>query len=108
MKKTINIDKELKDVKKIMSEILMETNLSDYISKNKNILSSGKMLRSRLILYLGHNSSSPQILTRAGAAVDIMHSASLIHDDVIDGGFLRRGNKTFWKKYGVSKIFSSI
>ena len=76
----------------------METNLSDYISNNKNILSSGKMLRSRLILYLGHNSSSPQILTRAGAAVDIIHAASLVHDDVIDGGIIRRGAPTFLEK----------
>ena len=102
MEKTININKELKVVKKIMSEILMETNLSDYISNNKNILSSGKMLRSRLILYLGHNTSSPQILTRAGAAVDIIHAASLVHDDVIDGGIIRRGAPTFWKKHGTN------
>lgn len=104
MKPNLNdIKFQLDEVEKKILSILDNTNLSDYVLSNKNILSSGKMLRSKLVQYLGLTSGTDKdILSTAGAAVDIMHSASLIHDDVIDGGLLRRGNPTFWKQYGIN------
>ena len=97
------LDFQLNEVNKIIISVLENTNLHSLVLNNKSLLGSGKMLRSKLIQYLGISSNiDREILSIAGAAVDIMHSASLIHDDVIDGGFLRRGNQTFWKKYGVN------
>ena len=97
------LDFQLNEVNKIIISVLENTNLHSLVLNNSSLLGSGKMLRSKLIQYLGISSNiDREILSIAGAAVDIMHSASLIHDDVIDGGFLRRGNKTFWKKYGVN------
>ena len=94
---------QLDKVNKIIMSVLQNTNLHKLVQDNNSLLGSGKMLRSKLIQYLGISSNiDREILSIAGAAVDIMHSASLIHDDVIDGGFLRRGNQTFWKKYGVN------
>ncbi len=61
------------------------------------------MLRSRLTLALGNANGIPEEeLIHAGAAVDMIHGASLLHDDVIDGGMIRRGAPTFWKKYGIN------
>ena len=61
------------------------------------------MLRSRLVLDIGGaNGIDEKTLINAAAAVDIIHGASLLHDDVIDGGLLRRGAPTFWKKYGTN------
>ncbi|MDE3070027.1 MAG: polyprenyl synthetase family protein [Acidobacteriota bacterium] len=39
-------------------------------------------------------SGHEQALVRAAAAVELMHSATLVHDDVIDGASLRRGRPT--------------
>ncbi len=43
----------------------------------------------------------------AAVAVEFVHNASLIHDDIIDGDEIRRGRESFWKKYGVSAAIIS-
>ena len=97
------IEQQLKQVKRAMVSTLADTNLSKLLPSNNNLLGNGKMLRSRLTLTLGNASGvDPQVLINAAAGVDISHGASLRHDDVIDGGLLRRGAPTFWKKYGTN------
>ena len=61
------------------------------------------MLRARLSLKVGAANGTPRdTLLRAAAAVEMIHAASLLHDDVIDGGHLRRGAPSFWTKKGIS------
>ena len=60
----------------------------------------GKMLRTALAARLSEHASRPlniETLVRSCAAVELVHTASLLHDDVIDRGLIRRGVKTFWK-----------
>ncbi len=98
-----HIEKQLKKVQSTMVGCLRNTNLTKLLPANKNLLGNGKMLRSRLTLSVGSaNGVDERVLIHAAAAVDIIHGASLLHDDVIDGGILRRGAPTFWKKYGVN------
>lgn len=51
-------------------------------------LSGGKRLRARLILTIAPTEPSAPLL---GAIVELIHAASLLHDDVIDEAQLRRG-----------------
>jgi geranylgeranyl pyrophosphate synthase len=82
---------------------MQETNLTEIVPKRNSILGSGKMLRAQLTLTVGAATGAPeQDLIHAAAAVEIIHAASLLHDDVIDGGLLRRGAPTFWKKHGIN------
>jgi geranylgeranyl pyrophosphate synthase len=62
----------------------------------------GKMLRARLAAAIGRavGAGEDRILAVA-ASVEMTHAASLLHDDVIDGGELRRGRPSFWKRHGV-------
>lgn len=86
-----------------MVNSLRDTNIYKLLPANKNILGSGKMLRSQLALTVGTaNRIEEKTLIHSSAAVEIIHGASLLHDDVIDGGLLRRGAPTFWKKYGTN------
>lgn len=45
-------------------------------------------------------SPSRRAVVRAGVAVELTHTASLIHDDVLDAGALRRGNPTVFASDG--------
>ncbi len=97
------IAKQLKAVQAIMADCLRDTNISKLLPPKNNIMGSGKMLRAQLTLFLGgSNEIDEKTCLHAAAAVEIIHGASLLHDDVIDGGLLRRGAPTFWKKHGIN------
>jgi geranylgeranyl pyrophosphate synthase len=62
------------------------------------IAAGGKRLRP-LLVFIAAGDAAPQEaaalrLTRAAVAVELIHSASLVHDDVLDGAALRRGAPT--------------
>ena len=61
----------------------------------------GKRLRPLLVLLAAESAGGPpetaegeERLVRAAAAVELVHSATLVHDDLIDGAKLRRGRPT--------------
>ncbi len=77
---------------------------SEY-EKLKYALSDGKRLRSGLTL-LVFNACEKSNYSRAletAVAGELMHSASLVHDDIIDRDLLRRRRATTYRKYGVEE-----
>jgi geranylgeranyl pyrophosphate synthase len=97
------IDSFLAEVKGAMINALLDTPLGELVDNFGNILGTGKMLRSRLAYRIGPATRTPrEELIDACAAVEMVHAASLLHDDVIDGGMMRRGLPTFWIERGVS------
>lgn len=59
------------------------------------IAAGGKRLRPLLVLVAaGSAPADAGPLVRAAAAVELVHSATLVHDDVLDGADLRRGRPT--------------
>jgi geranylgeranyl pyrophosphate synthase len=59
------------------------------------IAAGGKRLRPRLALLIGSLlGAEPGPLTHLAAAVEMLHTASLVHDDLVDGAGLRRGAET--------------
>ncbi len=64
-------------------------------------LQGGKKIRASLVLLSsGLRSEMPDGVIDLAAAVEIIHAASLIHDDIIDKSFMRRGVVSVPSKYG--------
>lgn len=62
------------------------------------VVAGGKRLRPLLVVLAAESAGGPEQgsegeerLIRAAVAVELVHSATLVHDDVIDGAQLRRG-----------------
>lgn len=65
------------------------------------VVAGGKRLRPLLVVLAAESAGGPgpgaqaeERLVRAAVAVELVHSATLVHDDVIDGARLRRGRPT--------------
>ena len=92
----------LAEVRQLMARGLGQTVLNRMAGSEQQFLGTGKMLRSRLLMRAGEAANTPMpVLLHAAAAVEMIHAASLLHDDVIDGGFIRRNLPTFWVERGV-------
>lgn len=68
---------------------------------NATVTAGGKRLRPLLVVLAAESAGGPpetpdgeERLIRAAVAVELVHSATLVHDDLIDGALLRRGHPT--------------
>ena len=62
------------------------------------LAAGGKRLRPMLV-FLSSRPGMPSPLA-AGVAVELIHMATLVHDDLIDGAQFRRGRAAAWAAYG--------
>jgi len=61
----------------------------------------GKMLRAGLALSTGKAFGIlPEACMNWAAAIEVLHNASLIHDDISDGDTVRRGRPSIWAAFG--------
>lgn len=96
------IAEELSQVRGLMTDTVATSSLRPLFELVSPNLEGGKMLRSRLLLQLARATDvARDDRLRAAAAVELVHAASLLHDDVIDGGKVRRGQPSLWVAKGV-------
>lgn len=69
------------------------------------VAAGGKRLRPALVLLSGMSGPSPnrEALIEVAAAVELIHTATLIHDDIIDQSALRRQQPTFHQRWGTER-----
>jgi len=99
MKNTHSLQKELNIVKRLIKdEVIAEKTISDlykYIFK-----SDGKRLRAKLSLITSSlNKRKNKKRLKLAAVIELLHTATLVHDDVVDESQTRRGVKsvnTLW------------
>ena len=82
-------------------EILSDYRGSVFYEPLLEAVKGGKMIRP-VLLYLGNEIGGPKRNPDPAAAmVELLHTASLIHDDIIDGDQSRRGFPSFYRRYGL-------
>jgi geranylgeranyl pyrophosphate synthase len=62
------------------------------------LAAGGKRLRPALSFLSSSPDDPPPVA--AGAAVELVHMATLVHDDLIDGAAVRRGHAAAWTEHG--------
>ncbi len=91
----LQIDRRLEEV--VNSDVDVLRDASRYV-----IAAGGKRIRPRLTL-LAYEAAGGNDLNEAlpvAAAVELVHTATLVHDDINDHGLLRRGRPTINAKWG--------
>ena len=85
----------------------LEDRLDEAVGRYQGIVSEvggealaagGKRLRPLLVYLSTPRDSEPAVV--AGVAVELVHLATLMHDDLIDGAKLRRGRASAWSAHG--------
>ena len=77
------------------------------------VLGGGKRLRAALptlVLRALRPAASPEAHLSAqwaGLAVELVHAATLCHDDVMDGDRFRRGRASVWARFGVAQAINA-
>ena len=84
----------------IVNRIQEQSGIIDDLSSHI-IQSGGKRLRPLLVILSSHACNySGQNHIKLAAMIEFLHTASLLHDDVIDESSLRRGRETAHKIWG--------
>jgi len=67
------------------------------------ILSGGKRVRPMvtLLAYSAFGGQHTQDIVDIATAIELIHTATLLHDDIIDGAETRRGKESAYKKFGL-------
>lgn len=63
-------------------------------------LAGGKRLRPLLVFFAAPAGKTPPV--EAGVAVELVHIATLVHDDLVDRAELRHGRSSVWSVHGPS------
>lgn len=88
------VERRLREV--LVSQSAFMKEISDYLLAGR-----GKRIRPTLVVLATElGAADSRALVDAASAVELVHLASLIHDDIIDESGIRRGRPTIGKRWG--------
>ncbi|MBF0233604.1 MAG: polyprenyl synthetase family protein [Desulfamplus sp.] len=94
------MDQAIKKVDRKIEEVLGGSLSSSLMELyNGSGLKDGKRLRAKLFLAFAGTESDKTIDT--ACSIELLHSATLIHDDVLDNSSTRRGRSALYRNHGI-------
>ncbi len=99
----------LEEVEATLASVLVDTSPPGRVdgemimtaARHLCVSGGGKRIRPLLVHHFGAALGVPaERLVRIGVAAELIHSASLLHDDVVDAGMFRRGRPTVNSLWG--------
>lgn len=94
------MENKLKEVKNLVNKHISSiAELSNVVEKFSDNFSFGKMLRSKLILSIVNDNALDSAI-KVCSIIELIHFASLLHDDVIDNSTTRRGKTSINAIFG--------
>ncbi len=95
------VREELEALESRLQDILRsEVPLLDHICRYLNE-KPGKRIRPTVLFLTARSAGTPhKDLVTAGLAVELVHTATLIHDDIVDDHRIRRGRPTVYARWG--------
>ena len=103
-------ERYLPEVLFLLDDVLREADLGDSGLAEMcryHLETGGKRLRALLPLLVADClGEDPTKAVAMGAACEMLHNATLVHDDVQDGDEARRGRETVWHRFGVARAIN--
>ena len=96
----LNVEKDLIKVNKHIERLCKSDSLSMQKVMDFVLLNRGKQLRPILTILCSRLKNKNVDVTEIAAVVEMCHTASLIHDDIIDNADMRRGQASVQTKFG--------
>jgi heptaprenyl diphosphate synthase len=99
-KKSLFLKNDLTELENYLNSFVSEFEGIFQEALSNTLLAGGKRIRPALFLICAKNEKyNIKNLIPAAAAIEFLHTASLIHDDIIDKSLLRRGKRTIHNIY---------
>jgi geranylgeranyl pyrophosphate synthase len=95
---TPGLDPYLSEIEARLADAVAERPGLAAVAGSDALAAGGKRLRPLLCFLAAPPDAEPPVA--AAVAIELMHTASLVHDDLVDGAPLRRGHATTWKTHG--------
>lgn len=106
---SLRSDELLREVELLMARLAGGDRLERTgVMVQEHLSTGGKRIRARLALSAAAALGAPRARAIGwAAACELLHNATLIHDDIQDGDLIRRGQPTTWVRHGVPQAINA-
>lgn len=106
---SLRADEGIEEVVSLMANVTAGGRLDRLgVIAQEHLSTGGKRMRARLCLAAAAALGVDRLAAAPwAAAIELLHNATLVHDDIQDGDLIRRGQPTVWVRHGVAQAINA-